>query len=91
MERRPDIPALPTTAISVKAAASEKQEQYDDDQNGCHDCLQCMSSQMSVRGDGIASLGIYLHGEVRSGRPRTILRNRPASCVTSGKTTGTTV
>ena len=37
---------------------------------------------MSVPGYGIASLGIYLHGEVRSGRPRTVLRNRLVPCVT---------
>lgn len=68
MERRPAIPALLTTAIPVKAAASEKQEQHDDDQNGCHDCLQFMSSWMSVRGNGITSLGIYLREEVRFDR-----------------------
>jgi hypothetical protein len=34
IESRPEVPALPTAAISVKAAATEKQDKNDDDQNG---------------------------------------------------------
>jgi hypothetical protein len=75
MERRPDIPALPATAIPVKAAASEEQEKHEYNQNGCHDCLQFTSSYMSVRGNSITSLGNYLHEEVRFDRPQTILCN----------------
>ncbi len=73
MERCPDIPSLPTTAIPVKAAASEKQEKHDYNQNDCHDCLQFMSSQMLVRGNCITRIGIYLREEVGSDRPRTTL------------------
>ncbi len=37
---------------------------------------------MQVPSNYIASFGIYLHGEVQSDSPCTILCNRPTPCVT---------
>lgn len=55
IEGRPEMPALPTAAIPVKAAATEKQEKHRDDQNGGHSGLQCRSSRISVRDACITS------------------------------------